>query len=132
MYNLVIANTLEQRKAHERDIQKLEDENERDFASNNYHCTQLESENKKLNEVLLRKDEELIQSRIENDELERKQQGKQETKIETIERTLQLQKEYDDASIQLNNLRQLLNQENFRRNEIAEELEESRRMGRQP
>jgi hypothetical protein len=34
--------------------------------------------------------------------------------------------------MQLNNLRQLLNQENFRRNEIAEELEESRRMGRQP
>jgi hypothetical protein len=76
MYNLVIASTLEQRKNHERDIAKLEEDNERDFASNNYHCTQLESENKKLDDVLLRKDEELIQSRIENDELERRQLDK--------------------------------------------------------
>lgn len=72
MYNLVIASTLEQRKTHERDIAKLEEDHERDFASNNYHCTQLENENKKLNDVLLRKEEDLIQSRVENDELERR------------------------------------------------------------
>ena len=57
---MVIGSTLEQRKTHEKEIKKLEEDNERDFMSNNYHNIGLESENKKLDDVLLRKDEELI------------------------------------------------------------------------
>jgi hypothetical protein len=39
MYNMVIGSTLEQRKTHEKEIKKLEEDNERDFMSNNYHNT---------------------------------------------------------------------------------------------
>ena len=39
MSNMVIGSTLEQRKTHEKEIKKLEEDNERDFMSNNYHNT---------------------------------------------------------------------------------------------
>lgn len=80
----------------------------------------------------MRQEAELTQSRLENDELEAKLQEKVRNKEETIEKSLAIQKEYEKQSEELSNLRQMLAQENLRRQKIADELEESRRMGRQP
>ena len=50
----------------------MEEDQERELATQNYHCQQLENEYKKLEDVMNRQEADLINSRMENDELERK------------------------------------------------------------
>jgi predicted nuclease with TOPRIM domain len=63
------------------------------------------------------------QSRLENEELEARLQEKQKNKKEIIERSLQIQKEYEKQSEELSDLRQQIVQENMTRQKIADELD---------
>lgn len=74
----------------------------------------------------------MTSSKHENDELERKKQERKWKKRDLDERNLALQREYADASEDLANLKQLLVAENVRKQKIADELETTRKMGRQP
>lgn len=75
-HNDVITNTLSQRKQIEDQIHSQQADHERDSATQTYQTQQLELENKKLEEVLNRQEQEMVQSRFENDDLEKRQQEK--------------------------------------------------------